>query len=138
MSEASVFRTAAPTPTTTDAKPVTHGDETPGTGSVVDVSNLFATYEIDQKRPYTSDYFGVESVWDKEPALARDLKEIEGYVRDQVKKGDVANDTKAASKFMKEMERKAGLTGYESESQRIQKILAYVDFKRVVDGSKKL
>lgn len=133
MSEASTFKTAAPAPTS-DAKPITHGDETPGTGSVVDVSKLFATYEIDQKRPYTSDYFGVENVWDKEPALARDLKEIEGYVREQVKKGDVANDTKAADKFIKELERKAGLTRYESESQRIQKILAYIDFKRVVES----
>lgn len=131
MSE-SVFRTAAPAQTDTPSTPVTPGD--PSGTATISESDLFATYEGDQKKPYMADYFGVPETWDKEPSMARDLKEIEGYIREQVENKKVANDVKSAQKFMKEMERKAGLSTYESANQRITKILAYVDFRRTVDG----
>jgi hypothetical protein len=97
-------------------------------------ASLFATYEADQKHPYVADYFEVPDMWDKEETLARDLKEIEGYLRSRVENQKLANSTKAAKEFLKELERKAGLTRYESAPQRIEKILAYIDFKKVVDS----
>lgn len=136
MSE-SVFRSGTPVPASDapaepKAEPVVN--TTPGTGSMVDTSDLFATYEEDQKMPYTAKYFGVENVWDKEPTLARDIKEIEGYVRQQVTDKKLANDTKSASKFIKDLERKAGLSTYENETVKIQKLLAYIDFRKVVES----
>lgn len=118
---------SAPSTESVKGAPVTVGGET-------NESSLFATYEADQKKPYSADYFEISEIWDKEPSLARDLKEIEGYIREQVSNKKVDNSTKAAKEFLKEMERKAGLSRYESTPQRIQKILAYVDFKRVVES----
>lgn len=129
---ASVFRTASPATTDAPSAPVKAGD--PSGTATTSVSDLFATYEGDQKKPYTAEYFEVSDIWDKEPTLARDLKEIEGYVRSQVENKKVDNSTKAAKEFLKEIERKAGLSRYESQPQRIQKILAYIDFKKVVDS----
>lgn len=131
MAEASTFTTgqaAAPAV----SQPVAQGDTS--SGSVVSDSELLYTYEDEQKRPYTADYFEVPSVWDKEPALKRDLQEIEGYIRSQVTDGKLDNSTKAADLFLKELERKAGLTRYEAAPQRIQKLLAYIDFRKVVDS----
>lgn len=98
---------------------------------------LFATHEDDIGVPYTAEYFEIKNVWDKEESLKRDVREIEGYIRDQVSKGKVDNSTKAANNFLKELERKAGLTRYESSTNRINKLLAYIDFQQVVNGNKK-
>lgn len=134
MTDASVFRTAAeatPIPTKTGGR-VGAGD--PSHIPDEHEASLFATYEDDQKSPYTAKYFEVDNVWKEEPTLARDLKEIEGYVREQVTSKKVANTVKAAQKFLKELERKAGLSTYESPNKRIDKLLAYIDFRRTVDG----
>ncbi len=130
MADASTFRSAAPVaPTATNA---------PGAEAslIADTSeaSLFASYEADQKRPYAADYFEVPEMWDKEPTLSRDLKEIEGYIREQVEGKKLDNSTKAAKDYLKELERKAGLSRYEPAPQRIEKILAYIDFQRVVHG----
>lgn len=132
MSDGSVFRTAdaaTPAPAETNAKAAD-----PALVSDTSEKSLFASYEDDQKHPYTADYFEIKEVWDKEPTMARDLKEIEGYIREQVEGKKVHNSTKAAKEFMKELERKAGLSRYESVNQRITKVLAYIDFQRVVHG----
>lgn len=135
MSEGAVFRTAQPATPAKESTPPPKGN--PAGTATVRETDLFATYEQDQKKPYAAKYYGVENTWDKEPTLARDLKEIEGYVREQVTNKKVANETKAAEKFMRELERKAGLSTYENPNQRITKLLAYIDFKRVVDGTKR-
>ena len=99
----------------------------------VSVPNLFASYEEDQGKPYTAEYFELDHMW-KQPELKRDITEINEYIKEQVSKGKVDNSTKAVDQFLKEMERKAGLTRYESTNNRITKILAYIDFQRVVHG----
>lgn len=126
-----VFRTAqapeaeATTPVTTDAKVET--------SVKVSVPDLLVSYEVDQGKPYVAKYMGVESVWNKEPALERDIREIDGYLKELVEKGKLDNTTKAADQYIKELERKAGLSRYESPTNRISKILAYIDFKRFVN-----
>lgn len=133
MSDA-VFRTAA--------APVTDspGGETaaidPAHVSDSHEASLFVTYEADQKRPFMADYFDVPQMWDKEEGMKRDMQEIEGYIREQVNGKKVDNSIKAAKEFIKSLEREAGLTRYEAVPQRISKILAYIDFRRVVNGDK--
>lgn len=134
MSE-SVFRSSAPAPTSASLAPV--APTAPGAPHVptdTHDNSLFYTYEGDNMRPYSADYFEAGAMWDQEPSLARDLREIEGYVREKVHSGSIENTTKAASQFLKDLERKADLTRYESTPQRIQKLLGYIDFRRTIDG----
>lgn len=128
----SVFRTSqTPEPTAeVKAEPV---DIDVSTSSKVSIPDLFVSYEEDQGKPYTADYFELEHTW-KQPELRREIEEINGYIKEQVTKGNVDNSTKAVDKFLKELERKAGLTRYESTTNRISKILAYIDFQKVVHG----
>lgn len=131
----SVFRTAteAEAPAEATPAPQAAGNSSAQT-KVVSVPDLFVSYEEDQGKPYTAKYFDVENVWKREASLERDIREIDGYVQEQVKKGTVENSTRAAEAFMKELERHAGLTRYESANARITKLLAYIDFKRTVNG----
>lgn len=116
------------------AEPLPTASTDTAQGEAVHDSELFATYEDSVKKPFTADYFEVSNVWNREPTLARDLQEIEGYVRTQVEAKTVDNSVKGAREFIKELERKAGLTRYESTPKRIAKLLAYIDFRKTVDG----
>jgi len=93
-----------------------------------------ATYSEDMGKPYVAKYYEIESVWDKEPTMALEVKTIEAFIQNQVKKGDLDNSTRATDKYLKEIEKKAGLTGYETPTKRISAILAYIDFKKVIDS----
>lgn len=130
------FRTAQPATEAKDQKTV-KGVSDSSSPINTHAPELFATHEEDIGKPYTAEYFEITNVWDKDESLKRDVKEIEGYVRDQVRKGKVDNSTKAANQFLKELERKAGLSRYESSNTRIDKLLAYIDFQQVVNGDKK-
>jgi hypothetical protein len=130
MSDASVFREPSVQETAEPLKAGSGAVEAP----VITQPGLLASYETDQGKPYPADYFELGNVWEREPALARDIREINGYIQEQLKQGKLDNSTKAASNFIKEMERKAGLSRYESTTNRISKILAYIDFQKVVHG----
>lgn len=132
MSE-SVFRTASPAPapvSTESAK----GVDSPGVAPDTHESSLFATYEDDQGNPYAADYFEIKGIWKDEPTLANELKTIEGYIREKVSNKEIENNTKSAKKFIQELEKKAGTNVYENTNKRIQKLLAYIEFRKVVES----
>jgi hypothetical protein len=122
----------APEPTTTPVKdqPIAQIGDSVQTHA----PELVATYSEDMGKPYVAKYLDLETVWDKEPTMSQELKEIEGFIQDQVKRGNLENSTKATDKYLKEIERKAGLTGYESATKRISTLIAYIDFRKVVDA----
>lgn len=120
------------------AEPVTEAPKTEITQSgdsvVTHIDSLLATYQDDQGHPYTANYLDLKGVWDKTEGLANEIKTIEGYLRQQVDKGNLENSTKSAEKYLKELEKKAGTNPYESTTKRITRILAYIDFQKVVNG----
>jgi hypothetical protein len=126
----SVFRTAQEQ---TEEQPLP-ADAKVESSVKVSVPELLVSYEEDQGKPYVAKYFDVGDTWNKEKGLERDIKEIDGFLKEQVSKGNLDNSTKAADQFIKELERKAGLSRYESVNNRISKLLAYIDFKRFVNG----
>lgn len=132
MSE-SVFRTAAPAPVATSTDSA-KGVDSPGVAPDTHEASLFATYEEDQGNPYSADYFEVKSIWKDEPTLANELKTIEGYIREKVTSKQLENNTKSAKKFIQELEKKAGTNQYENTNKRIQKLLAYIEFRKVVES----
>ncbi len=129
----STFREASvDTPTDTEAPKVEITQA--GDSVVTHVDSLLATYQDDQGLPYTAKYLDLDGVWDKTDGLTNELKTIEGYLREEVSKGNLDNSTKAAEKYLKELEKKAGTNPYESTTKRISRLLAYIDFQKVVNG----
>lgn len=121
--------TSLPTDTPVDTAPQ-------DTTSTVDtkVPELLATYAEDQGKPYVAQYLELDNIWDQDRTLKYEIEVIEGYVRDQISKGIIDNNVKAGEKFLKELEKSAHISPYESTTNRINKLLAYIDFKKVVDG----
>ncbi len=97
------------------------------------VPELLATYAEDMGKPYTATYFELDSVWDSEPTLSNELRTIEGFMQSEIKKGNLENNVKAGEQYLREIEKKAETNPYESTTKRIQKILAYIEFRRVID-----
>jgi len=106
------------------------------TNSVVSTktpNDLVATYMDEHGKPYVAKYWNIENIAN-EPEYKRDLGEIEGFIKDRVSKGKLENSTNATDKYLKELEKKAGLTGYENANKRITNLLAYIDFIRKVES----
>ena len=96
-------------------------------------NDLVATYSDEHGKPYVAKYLAVESIAN-EPEYKRDLGEIEGFIKDRVEKKQLENSTRATDKYLKELEKKAGLTGYENANKRISSLLAYIDFVRKIES----
>jgi hypothetical protein len=96
-------------------------------------NDLMATYMDEHGKPYVAKYMNVENIAN-EPEFKRDLGEIEGFIKDRVEKKQLENSTQATDKYLKELEKKAGLTGYETANKRISSLLAYIDFVRKVES----
>lgn len=96
-------------------------------------NELVATYMDEKGKPYVAKYMNIENLAN-EPEYKRDLGELEGFIKDRVVKGKLENSTKATDKYLKELEKKAGLTGYENANKKISSLLAYINFVRVVEG----
>jgi hypothetical protein len=106
------------------------------TNSVVSAktpNDLVATYSDEHGKPYVAKYWNIENIAN-EPEYKRDLGEVEGFIKDRVTKGKLDNSTHATDKYLKELEKKAGLTGYENTNKRISSLLAYIDFIRKIES----
>jgi hypothetical protein len=138
----SVFRQSVPvTKTAPELKPTAPVDPTekPGDNSSTTAisehkDTLLATYQQEIGKPYVATYFDMPTMWDKDPSIKNDLSTIEGYLNSMQAKGKLENSTKAAAKYLREMEKKAETNPYESTTNRINKLIAYIDFQRVVHG----
>ena len=95
---------------------------------------LLATYSEDQGKPYVAQYLGIENVWDQDATMRNEVETIEGYIKDQISKGKLDNSVKAGDKFIRQMEKDALVNPYESATNKISKLLAYIEFKRVVES----
>lgn len=129
----SVFRTAQVEAPAKEVKPANKPITDSGSPVVTHAPELLATYQDDMGKPYVAQYLDIENIWDREENLTNEINTIEGYLREQIKKGKLENSTKSGEKFLKELEKKAGTNPYESATKRIQRILAYIEFRNVVD-----
>lgn len=97
------------------------------------VPELLATYSEDQGKPYVAKYYDIENIWDDQPSMRYEVNLIEGFLQDQIKQGKLDNSVKAGEDFLKDLERRAEISPYESVNQKITKLIAYIEFRRIVD-----
>lgn len=128
----SVFRTAN-TPASTDSAPAEKPTVDTRTAAETHVDTLLVTYQDDQGKPYVAQYFELDGVWDKDSSLKNELNTVEGFLRQEVTKGKLENNTKSAKRYLNELEKKAQTNQYESTTKRLSKLLAYIEFRKVID-----
>ena len=133
----SVFRTSQPqTPTTeplSASEDVSQDTVEQSTSAVEAPTDLLATYEETTGKPYTSEYYELGDMWNRETSLKTDLQRIEQHLREKVSRNELNNSVKSASKYLKELEKKADIDPViDSTNRRIEKLSAYIDFLDVI------
>ena len=126
----STFRTAVTEASPAEPTPISRGGDSVNT----QIPELLATYEEDQGKPYSADYYELSQVWDKTDNLSQELKGIDKYLRELVESGKLDNNTKTAKKFLADLEKKAGIEQFDNTNKRISRLTAYIQFRRTVDA----
>jgi hypothetical protein len=126
-----IFREAqAPTPVSKVAKPSTD----PVTQRNVEIEPPFTFYTKTKNKSYIADYFGIDEGWGDKDAYGGDIDEIETYFKDKVERGHIENTTEAVKTLLKKYEKAIGLDKSERMVVKIAKMIAYLNFRRTVDG----
>lgn len=135
MSTASTFRSSGDTATTVETT-LNSGvsDDNSATSPSSSAGELLYTYEDEVRMPYVANYLGIKDIWDKEPSLENEVKELESYLRQMVVSKKLDNNTNAAQKYLERMEKDAGIEPYENANRRIEKLRKYIEFRKVVDS----
>lgn len=130
-----VFRQSS----TESAEPVeqpTKSNE-PTTQRDVEVEVPFTLYRQDKGKSLIAEYFGIEDGWDDKNVYGKEVEEIEQYFEDKIGQGGIENTPKAVKEVLKRYEKAIGYTPEERTVVKVQKLIAYLDFRRVVDGIEK-
>lgn len=105
--------------------------------SVVE-DTLLATYHESTGKPYIAQYLGVDDIWDEpETGLKEELVDIEKYLRSQVEDKLIENSTDAGKKLLKKLEKGAEIQPEDRTVVKIDKLRAYIGFKRQVAEAEK-
>lgn len=131
----SVFRSADTSANTT---PTTESSTDKGAsqaGTTVSGSSILK-YEQATGRPYAADHYGIGDLWGRgaEKAFKTEIGAIDGFVRDKVLSGNMADSTEAVKKYLRSLEKGAKCDTFESDSNKIAKIYAYIKFLQVVES----
>lgn len=133
MAEASTF--AAPAQSSASTANLNSGVSTDKSSTAdTSVSDLLYTYEDEVRSPYVADYLNIRNIWDKEPVMAREVRNIEQHLRSLVVTNRLDNNVKAAEKYLNHIEAEAGIEPFENANRRIAKLLKYLEFRKVVDS----
>jgi hypothetical protein len=128
MADTTVFRTAqseAPSP-----KPTAPQKADTTTSSITtDVPVPYLDYKNTNHKPFTVEYFELGNMWDdRDGGFTNELDIIENYMYHLIGNGKIANSTEAVSEKIKAMEKQAGITKYDTTSNRLAKISAFTKF----------
>lgn len=94
----------------------------------------FSDYQLIKHKPYTVDYFNIGQFWeDKVGGFKPEIEQIEGYIIDRIKQGQIDNSISAVKEFYKKMEKLSGVDKTERTVIRIAKMAAYIKFLKSTD-----
>lgn len=98
-----------------------------------DVEVPFLDYRSEHKRPFCADFFDLGDIGN-DSVYEDDIGEIESYLKEQIDKGKMPNDTKIAKEKLKQMEKMVGYDKTERTVVKMAKLAAYVKFLRETDS----
>lgn len=116
------------------SQPLAKGEDEILTPRSTDHFDLFATYYDAKGVPLTAEYLELDSVWNQDDTMKNEILSIEKYLQGEVHKGKLSNNTKVVKQAIRELEKKAGISQTESTNNRIRKLIAYIDFRKVLDA----
>lgn len=93
----------------------------------------FLDYRSEHKRPFCADFFELGDTGNSE-IYDDDIGEIESYLKEQIDKGKMPNNTSIAKEKLKQMEKMIGYDKTERNVVKMAKLAAYVKFLRETDN----
>jgi cystathionine beta-lyase family protein involved in aluminum resistance len=97
----------------------------------------FLGYEMETKKPYLSEYFGVQETWNEPLAgFKEDFEVIESYFKDKINHGEMEDTIEAVKEKLKWIEKMANIDKTERTVMKIEKIKAFVKFLKETDQIK--
>lgn len=106
------------------AHSTTQGDEPSG---------MLSAYEYESGQPYSAEYFGLQELNNSEPETFNDeLRAIDKFLSELVQSKKLENSTDAAEKYLKKLEKEAGIDPFENTTRRVVKLVSYLNYKRMM------
>lgn len=107
-------------------------------GGEVDVEVPYLDYEASSGHPFLVDHYNLGDSWaDPMGGFPKEVENLEEYVSDQIRSGEIANSAADVKGLIKRLEK---MTNVDKESRPVVKIeilSAYVDFLRRTDSTRK-
>ena len=124
-----VFRTAQPTKAESAAKTMKRGPADSKVGSTTTAVAPYLDYEKDSSYPHAVDYFELGDTWDDPSGgFPKEVGIIEGYFKDRIESGDMANSTKAVKSELKSILKLTNMSKEERNLVKIETVAAYIKF----------
>jgi hypothetical protein len=103
------------------------------TQPIIDIEPPFTNYRSEKNQSYIAKYLGIEEGWDDKNVYGKEINEIEEFFKDKIDRGDIDNSTEAVKETLKKYEKEIGCDKTERMVVKVQKLIAYLSFRRVVD-----
>jgi len=127
-----VFR-GMDTPAQGETAPMPKVSHEATTQLTIDVEPPFTNYRGEKDQSYIAKYLGIEEGWNDKNVYGKEIDEIEQYFKDKIGRGDIDNTTEAVKETLKKYEKEIGYDKTERMVVKVQKLIAYLSFRRVVD-----
>jgi hypothetical protein len=125
-----VFRTASEPEAPVEQPKPTNGPEVQ---PEVKVEVPFTLYRADKGKSLIAEHYGIEEGWDDKNVYGKEIDEIEEYFTEKIEKGDIENSPEVIKGLLKKYEADLKLEKEDRTVVKIQKLIAYLDFKKTVD-----
>ena len=88
------------------------------------------------KPDFIENYFGLGTQWkDHDATFASDIQKIDSYIKFKIANGDIPNDQKAVTKFIKSLEK---VNGLKDESRSVVKLEILANYTEFLAKNEKL
>ena len=124
-----VFRGPQPTAAENAAKTAKPGPIDPKVGTTTTVVPPYLDYESENSYPHTVDYFELGDTWDQAiGGFTKEVGIIEGYFRDRIQTGEMANSLKAVKEELKSILKLTNMSKEERNLIKVETVAAYIKF----------
>lgn len=109
----------------------------PHTASESQVEVPFTDYIQEHGHPLAVDYYQLGDTWeDPQGGFYKEVSIIDGYMKDLINRGEIANTTEAVKERIKQIEKINNLDKSQRTTMKIATVSAYIKFLQETDGVK--
>lgn len=102
------------------------GSNKDSSGDIVDLPVSYTDFGMQNDKPYVVDYYELGDYWNTDKTYTSEVKEIDSYIMDKIKKGEVDKSIDSVKYYLKNMDMIADVKQWDTTFVKIQKVLDYI------------